>query len=97
MFNKVNIVLTNRSLIEDATGPFKGQKLHRNTSFLKGLLFAAGSSILTLEGAEWVHRRKFLTKILNFDFISSHIPNMITIADNVLDELEQKSQLCTSG
>ena len=37
--------------------------------------------ILLVEKSKWKHRRKLLSSIFNYDFITSQIPMMIKIAD----------------
>lgn len=47
------------------------------TMFKKGMLCA--------EGTKWKHMRKTVSQAFNFDFIVSHIPMMISIADKAFD------------
>ena len=48
--------------------------------------------MICAEGAQWKHRRKNISQAFNFDFIVSHIPMMVQIADKAFDEFEQKSE-----
>jgi cytochrome P450 len=45
-----------------------------------------------IEGQEWRHRRKTLSKAFNFDFIVQHIPTMVKVADQTFDEFEAKAR-----
>ena len=40
-------------------------------------------SLIAIDGTEWKHRKKLLSKVFNYDFIASHIPTMVRIADTV--------------
>jgi cytochrome P450 len=46
--------------------------------------------VVVVEDQEWKNRKKILSKVFNYDFISSQIPNMAMIADKVFDKFEEK-------
>ena len=46
--------------------------------------------IIPIEKDQWKHRRKLLSQVFNFDFITSHIPMMTSIADQVFEEVEKE-------
>lgn len=46
--------------------------------------------IVMAEDQEWKKRKKILSKVFNYDFITSQIPNISVIADKVLDQFEEK-------
>ena len=46
--NKVSIILTNRHLIEEITGPDKLMSLNKNKSLFEGLYSAVGNSVFSI-------------------------------------------------
>lgn len=42
------------------------------------------------EGNDWKEKKKLLSKIFTYDFIIDSIPRMANIADEVLDNFENK-------
>jgi cytochrome P450 len=48
------------------------------------------NGLVNVEGKKWKHRRKLISKVFNFDFITSLVPEMIEIADNIFDDFEKK-------
>ena len=43
------------------------------------------NGMICAEGNQWKHRRKNISQAFNFDFIVSHIPMMVQIADKAFD------------
>ena len=50
--------------------------------------FSSPRSIIVTEGQEWYKKKKVFSKIFNFDFIVSQIPNMCKIVDSNFDKFE---------
>ena len=44
------------------------------------------------EGTPWKNKKKVLSKIFNYDFITSQIPSIVSIADNVFDFYENEAK-----
>ena len=44
------------------------------------------------EKEEWKLRRKFLSQVFNHDFIVSHIPLKVKIANKLFEEFDQKQE-----
>jgi len=42
--------------------------------------------MLVSEGIDWKNKRKVLSNVFNYDFITAHIPMMAKIADNVFND-----------
>ena len=42
--------------------------------------------IVCQEKDQWKHRKKIYSSVFTYDFIISHIPLMVTIANDVFDE-----------
>lgn len=53
-------------------------------------LMITEKGIVMAEDQEWKKRKKILSKVFNYDFITSQIPNISVIADKVLDQFEEK-------
>ena len=46
--------------------------------------------LVAIEGKKWKHRRKLISKVFNYDFITALVPEMIELADNIFDNFENK-------
>ena len=46
--------------------------------------------LVSIEGNEWKHRRKLISKVFTHEFIVAQIPMMCTIADQTFEEFEQE-------
>ena len=49
--------------------------------------------MIGIEAEDWKHRRKLVSKVFTHEFISSHIPMMIDIANGAFEDLETKSSI----
>jgi cytochrome P450 len=45
--------------------------------------------LVTAEGQEWRNRKKVLSKVFNYEFIVSQIPEMVAIADRTFADFEE--------
>ena len=48
------------------------------------------NGLVAVEGKKWKHRRKLISKVFNYDFITSLIPEMVHIANRVFDDFENR-------
>jgi len=46
--------------------------------------------LVAIEGKKWKHRRKLISKVFNYDFITALVPEMIELADSIFDNFEKK-------
>jgi hypothetical protein len=82
------VTCINPELILEITGPEKVSILHKKLDSAEVLFSIMKKGLVSIEGNEWRHRRKTLSKIFNFDFITQYIPMMARVADKVFDEVE---------
>ena len=81
------IVFTNEELIKEATKMDKVMIVEKCHGTFETLFTFIKHGLLSIEKDVWKSRRKIFSQVFNFDFITSHIPMMINIADEIFDEL----------
>ena len=45
--------------------------------------------ILSVEDSYWKKKKKILSKVFNYDFVVSQIPDMVKISDSTFDKIEE--------
>ena len=70
--------------------PDKSSTLQKHFGPYGIFLMIVEKGIVVVENQEWKNRRRILSKVFNYDFIVSQIPNIISIADKIFDQFEEK-------
>ena len=73
----------NPELIKEASNMVNTTALEKDYTFSEVFYSWIRRGIVCQEKDEWKHRKKQLSKVFNFDFVTSHVPLMITIANDV--------------
>ena len=80
------IIVLNFDLIKDVLTPEKLNVLHKHTGGPYEVFYSlVKKGIVFSEDNIWKKKKKLLSKVFNYDFITSQIPDMVTIADQVFD------------
>ena len=90
LINNLHIIVIKPELIKELISPEKAMYQAKFTGLIEPFTTIAKRGLVFLEKDEWKHHRKVLSKVFNFDFIISEVPNMSIIADKIFDEFEQK-------
>lgn len=85
VLNKPNIVIMNIDIIKDVMSADKMMILQKEKKLSEVFWYVFNKGLPGIEGKEWKHRRGMLSKVFNYDFITQHIPIMLTIADELFD------------
>ena len=83
-----SLVIMNAEMIKEVTSAEKMMIMPKEKGIFEVFFSIVAKGIIAIEGSDWKHRRRLLSKVFNYDFITDHIPMMITIADKVFDEVE---------
>jgi cytochrome P450 len=70
------------------TSPEKFMLMAKERNLFETFFTVINRGMLTSEGTDWKNKRKILSSVFNYEFITSHIPMMIMIADKVFDDFE---------
>ena len=76
----------NESLIKEVATAEKIAVLPKVKGLYDVLFTITRKGLTRVEGDEWKHRRKLVSQVFNFDFITSHIPMMVKVANQVFQE-----------
>ena len=85
-----NITLMDLDLIKEMVSSDKYLIMEKEKDLFEVFFSIVRRGLVVSEGNEWKNKRKLLSNVFNHDFITSHIPMMITIADQVFDDFESK-------
>ena len=92
IINNPQIIVLNPELIKELFSSEKIVVLHKFHDTFEAFTSIAYKALGFLENDEWKHHRKVISKVFNYDFITSQIPNMVTIADRIFDQIEENHQ-----
>ena len=84
MFTNPVVVLSNEKLIKEGLGPDKFIHLQKQKAISETYYWIIKKGLIAIEGDEWKNRRKIISHVFNFDFITYNIPMMSQIADDVI-------------
>lgn len=76
----------NFSLIKEIISFDKISILSKVPTGFEGIRYVLDGGIVYTEKDKWKNRRKILSKIFNFDFITSQIEMMVKVADSIFEE-----------
>lgn len=71
-------------------GPEKVMILPKECKMAEVFYSIVKNGLVAVEGKKWKHRRKLISKVFNYDFITSLIPEMVHIANRVFDDFESR-------
>ena len=75
-------------MLKEILSPDKVMILPKEKKIIEVFFSILPKGLVAIEGNEWKHRRKLISKVFTYDFIISHIPMMSKIADQVFDSFE---------
>jgi cytochrome P450 len=78
-------MILNPDMIKEMLMPQNVPKLHKYHDFVGPLSSIMAKGIFFVENNLWKFHRKTLSKVFNYDFITSQIPMMNSIADKMFD------------
>ena len=90
--DKPDVVLMNPELIMQAANSQNNMKLVKVVGIYDIFYSWLKKGIVCMQKEEWKHRKKTLSQVFNYDFITSQIPLMINVANNVFDKFEEKQK-----
>ena len=79
-------------MIKEGLGPDKFIHLEKQKAISETYYWIIKKGLLAIEGDEWKNRRKIISHVFNFDFITYNIPMMSQIADDVFKEFEENAE-----
>ena len=85
VLNQADIVLMNPSLIKEASSLENMVALEKVLGIYEVFYSWVKKGLVCKERDEWKHRKRILSQVFNFDFITSHVPLMVGIVNNVFD------------
>ena len=71
-------------------GPEKVMILPKECKMTEVFYSIVKNGLVAVEGKKWKHRRKLISKVFNYDFITSLIPEMVHIANRVFDDFANR-------
>ena len=69
----------NSELLMEIMGPEKVMILPKEKNLAEVFFSLVKKGLIAVEGNEWKHRRKMISKVFTHEFIASQIPLMCTI------------------
>jgi cytochrome P450 len=78
-------MILNPQMIKEMLAPQNVQKMPKFIDFIGPFRSLSPKGLPSLENNSWKFHRRILAKVFNYDFITSQIPMMISIADQLFD------------
>jgi cytochrome P450 len=69
----------NAELIKEMLSPEKAMIMEKDKDLYEVFFSIFRKGLFLSENGEWKHRRKLLSNVFNYDFITAHIPMMVDI------------------
>ena len=74
-------------LAKELFTPDKLTSLHKSELGLSLVLHLSGNSLFLSNDDVWKSKKKILSKVFNYEFIASQIPNIARICDDAYDKI----------
>ena len=92
VLNKVGLILLNQNLIKQFLKPDKVDIYHKMTFNFGGMTDLLGQGLIFSEGDVWRRKRKIFSKLFTHQLITTNIPFISELVDQVLDQWEGEHQ-----